>query len=245
VDVDVSPFDLNPTERRAVLLLHGFTGTPYEMRGLGLALAARGLRAVGPLLPGHGDSAALLNATGWNDWRADVERAFVELRPAAVVGFSMGGCLALELARAHPELAALCVLGAPLWLPWTTRLGARALARVIDFVPKMTGSDIQDRAARATFPALARFPLAALGSLMTALPSVRAGVSEITVPTLIVHAWNDHVAPFACALELHEKIGATDRRLVPLPRSYHVVTVDIERDRVAREVVDFITQRIG
>jgi carboxylesterase len=214
------------------------------MRGLGLELAARGLRAVGPLLPGHGDSAASLNATGWDDWRTAVERSFTELRPAAVVGFSMGGCLALELARRHPELRALCVLGAPLWLPRTTRLSARALARVADSVPKLGGSDIRDPAAKATFPALKRFPLAALGHLIAALPQVRAGVREVTVPTLVVHAWNDHVAPFACARELVETIGAADTRLVPLARSYHVLTVDVERDRVAREVGDFIMQRI-
>jgi carboxylesterase len=248
VDVNPAAFDLaghgNAGAARAVLLIHGFTGTPYEMRFLGEALAARGLRAVGPLLPGHGADAAALNRTTARDWLAAVERARAAVAPVAIVGLSLGGLLALELARAHPELEALCVLGTPLWLPRTTVLLARTAARVARAVPKLGGSDIRDRGVKASFPSLAQFPLAALGSLIDFMPAVRARVPEITVPALVMHAERDHVAPFGCALELHDRLGAADKRFVALAQSFHIITVDVERDRVAREVGDFIMKRI-
>jgi carboxylesterase len=248
VDVNARAFDLGSERERTVLLIHGFTGTPFEMRFLGERLAAAGLRAVGPLLPGHGSDAAALNRTTWRDWLGAMERELARLlstgRPIAVVGLSLGGLIALELARTYPDLAALCVLAAPLWLPPATVLLARAAARVAGAVPKLGGSDIRDRVVKAAFPSLNQFPLAALRSLIDFMPRVRARVPEVTVPTLVMHAERDHVAPFACAPELYARLGAADKHFVALPRSFHIVTVDVERDRVAREVGDFILRRL-
>src|SRR5262249_35049292 len=90
VNVTATPVDLNPGAHRAVLLFHGFPGTPHEVRGVGASLAARGLRAVGPMLPGHGRDVAALNATTARDWLDAAARAFDAVRPVAVVGMSMG-----------------------------------------------------------------------------------------------------------------------------------------------------------
>jgi carboxylesterase len=243
VDVIAAPFDLNPSAARSVLLIHGFTGTPFEVRPLGEALAGRGLRAVGPLLAGHGADAAALNRTTWRDWLGAVAEVRDAIRPVALVGLSLGGLLALELARAQPDLAALCLLATPLWLSPARVFVARAAARFVASVPKIGGSDIRDRAVKAVFPSLNAFPLAALGSLLELMPLVRSHVPEITAPALILHGRRDHVAPFACAEELHARIGSRDKRFVPLSRSFHILPVDVERDHVAREVGGFIAER--
>src|SRR5581483_10301797 len=101
---DAAPFSLGPaTAQAGALLVHGFTGSPFEMRLLGEHLAARGLAVEGPLLPGHRSTTAALAATGWRDWLAGVERAFEKLQSraprVAVCGLSLGGLLTLELAR--------------------------------------------------------------------------------------------------------------------------------------------------
>src|SRR4051812_24350152 len=115
--VDVAPFRFDGAgpagvRRRGVLLVHGFAGTPFEMRGLGEALAARGFTVSAPNLAGHGPDAANLKATSWTDWYAGVERAFDELSAScdavAVCGLSLGGLLTLELARRRGrEIAAV------------------------------------------------------------------------------------------------------------------------------------------
>ena len=90
---DAGPFDLNQTARRAALLLHGFTGTPYEMRPLGEKLAERGIRAVGHRLAGHGGSPDELAKTSYRDWIAGADDALARLRTeaerVAVVGLSL------------------------------------------------------------------------------------------------------------------------------------------------------------
>src|SRR5438477_5580237 len=87
---------------RGVLCLHGFTGTPFEVRPLAEALAARGFTVSAPALAGHCGTLDELACTGWPDWLASAEQALDRLlaevggRPVAVAGFSLGGLLALR-----------------------------------------------------------------------------------------------------------------------------------------------------
>ena len=253
---DAAPFDLTPSptpgsgSRRSVLLLHGFTGTPYEMRFLGEALARRGLRAVGPLLRGHGGAASDLEPTTHRDWVAGAEEILAKLRResdrVAVVGLSLGGLVALELARRNPDVAALVCLAVPLWLPGATALGIRALSllTILRRLPKLGGSDIRDARVKQSFPSGSALPLAPLRSLLELQRIVRANAAGVSQPTLIMHADADHVAPPRCALELYEHLPSKDKRLVRLTESYHIITVDVERDVVAREVGDFLVERM-
>src|SRR5438105_2148507 len=85
----------------ACLLLHGLTGAPSEVRPVGEALAKAGMRAVGPLLPGHGTSAEDLNGIGRRDLESAARRELDRLsgaRRTFVCGLSMGALLALRLA---------------------------------------------------------------------------------------------------------------------------------------------------
>ena len=243
----ISAFDFDRGNDRGVLCIHGFTGSPFEVRPLGERLAERGFTAVGPLLPGHGSDAAALNATSWRDWLAAVETALADLRRrcrvVGVAGLSMGGALALRVAARNPDLRALAVLGTPLWLPFHITAAVLAL-RSVHQIPKGP-SDIRDAAVRAAFPSARHFPLHALRSLLEFLPRARAAVPRVRTPTLIIHADHDHVAPPACAVELHARVGAGDKKLVRLARSFHIVTVDVERELVADEVERFFTERMS
>src|SRR5262245_30217197 len=107
---------------RGALVVHGFTGSPFEMRWLGERLADRGLHVVGPALAGHARGLPEeLDRTTWRDWYGSAEVAFDHLRArcdrVAVVGLSMGGLLALHLARERgAQIAALGVLATPIRL---------------------------------------------------------------------------------------------------------------------------------
>src|SRR5262245_4963531 len=111
------PFEL-PGDDRGVLCIHGFTGTPHDMRFLGASLAAGGRTVAGIALPGHATRVEDLEPLGHADWTAAVLRAYDDLaarcRRVAVVGQSMGGLLALWLATRRPGVAAVASLAAPL-----------------------------------------------------------------------------------------------------------------------------------
>ena len=223
------------------------------MRYLGAALARTGVTVRGPLLPGHGTSPGDLEQIRWQDWSAAVEREVDTMhrrcRRVAVVGQSLGGLLALHLAARRPDLAAVASLAAPLWLGglsghvarWLTGPGGgrihQAVRRRVRMLPKLGGSDVRDRHVRAENPGYDRIPVRALGELLDFMQVTHAVLPQIEPPVLVVHARRDHTAPVACAARIAE---LTRARVRILPRSFHLIASDVERDIVAAEVLAFV-----
>jgi carboxylesterase len=248
------PFDFVGDDDVGVICVHGFTGSPYEMRYLGAALARTGATVRGPLLPGHGTSPGDLEGTRWQDWAAAVEREVDTMhrrcRRVAVVGQSLGGLLALHLAARRPGLAAVAALATPLWLGglaghvarWLTGpSGGRihqAVRQRVRMIPKLGGSDVRDRRVRAENPCYDRIPVRALGELLDFMEITHTVLPQIAPPVLVVHARRDHTAPVACAARIAELARA--RRVHILPRSFHLIANDVERDIVAAEVIAFL-----
>ena len=249
--VAAGPFDF-AGDRRGILLVHGFTGTPFEMRLLGEALARRGFTVAGPRLAGHGGDAATLAATTWHDWYLSVERAWDELRGrcdrGAVCGLSLGGLLSFELARRRREqVAAVAALATPLWISsWQSR-AVRLLARAPGFVdlalPKLAGSDLRDREMWAQNPTFDRFPVRALRSLLECMDHTTRRLPEIDRPTLLAHSRGDRTAPFACRDAIADRLAGPVER-VTLERSRHVITLDVERDLLFRRLGDFYERHL-
>ena len=244
------PFDLVGDDV-GVVCIHGFTGSPYEMKYLGEALARTGRTVRGLLLPGHGTSVDDLERTDWQDWAAAVEREidamFRRCRSVAVVGQSLGGLLALHAAAHRPELACVVSLAAPLWLGGISGRIARWLTgpvgRRIRRIPKLGGSDVRDRRVRAENPGYNAIPTRALGQLFAFMRVVDAELPQVEPPVLVLHARRDHTAPVACAMRIAERTRA--RRVRILERSFHLIASDVERDLVAAEVIAFIGHTAG
>lgn len=239
-----------------VLCIHGFTGTPFEMRYLGRRLSERGLLAVGPALPGHVTTPEALETTTWQDWYGGVERAFDDLRRrcdrVAVVGQSLGGLLALHLAaRRGADMAAVCSLAAPLWLQGLGRVAVRAtrpplpLGRWLRFFPKLGGSDVRDPLMRQQNPCYHKFPVRAVHQLVGFMDVVGRELHQVRVPTLVLHARRDHTAPYACSERIARGVGAAVVRHHALAHSFHLIAVDVERDLVAAEVGGFLVDHLG
>jgi len=215
---------------------------PSDLTSLSQHLAARDFRVAAPTLPGHGTSPRELRRTGWRDWYAAASAALDRLSPPAVIaGLSMGGLLALRLAARHPErVAAIALLSVPLWLPLPVRLGVRVLAPVLPYVPKR-GIDVADPEQRRLVAGYRRYPLAAVASLLDLMQATGPLLGQVRAPALVIHARQDHTAPLACADEMARRLGGAVRR-VTLERSFHVVTLDVERDHVAKLVGDFFSE---
>lgn len=260
---DAAPFSLGPERaERGAVLVHGFTGSPFEMRLLGEALAAGGMAVEGPRLAGHGGTTGDLAMTRWPDWVASAEDALDRLarraERVAVCGLSMGGLVTLELARRRPsQVRAIALLATALWLPraarwldalvqklplsrWGELWGGRAAA-----LPKLAGSDIADpemRRLNGLAQGRAAMPLAALHSLIELGQYLKPRLGEVTQPALVAHGRQDHTVPFACLEHLTANLGSTVVERLVLERSFHVVTLDVEREQVFAAVRDHITK---
>jgi carboxylesterase len=239
-----------------VLLLHGFTGSPFEMRLLGEDLARRGFAVDGVRLAGHGGTSRDLGRSTWHDWYATAEAALERLRArvgaerVAVAGMSMGGLLTLELARQHPaELAAICVMSAPLWIAPYAELFVRTATRVPllrrGVLPSLAGSDVHDREMKRrndVAKGSAGMPLLALMSLVEFGHYMRDRLGDVKTPTLLAHAEHDHTVPFECMDAIAHRLGTSEYAKLVLRDSFHVVTLDVERERLFSAVVDWFNR---
>jgi len=229
------------------LLVHGFTGTPQNVRPLADYLARRGLAVSAPRMPGHGTTVADLDQTGPQDWLGAAEQALTELKERCstvfVAGISMGGTLTLELARRHPELAGVVVMAAPVQ-------AMEALQPLVDDpdrpvtvpAPWATVGVLTEDVGVGGIAYL-EMPLGALERGMGLMSQVRRGLGDVTVPTLLIYGDADQVVDKANGPFVLEGIKATDKRLLALPDSSHEVTLDVDRERVMVEVYDFIRER--
>lgn len=238
-----------------MLCLHGFTGSPFEVRPLADGLARAGYKVGVPTLAGHGADVAALEATGWPDWLRSAEDAFDALAAdsggrVAVLGFSMGGLLALQLARSRAsQVAALAVLATPLSLRPAQVRGIRvlgALPRVLRrgplrAIPKLFGSGVSDPVARRTNPGLRAMPIVGLRSLLELMAETRAALAAVSAPALVVHGRRDRTVPLAASIELADALAGAER--LWLDRSSHLVGVDVEREVVADAIAAFLTNR--
>jgi carboxylesterase len=253
---DKSPLSIEGGDR-GVLCLHGITGTPFEMRPFAEAFGRAGFSVELPTLAGHGQTLRQLARTTWSDWLASAERKLDVLsarahgRPVAVCGFSMGGLLALRLARIFPErIAALVVIGTPLRLRRLQVGAVRAIARLpIDFgrwsaasVPKPNGSDVSIPEMRHGNPGLPAFPIVALRQLFDLMDVVRVDLPSVTAPTLVMHARHDHVVPMDDSLELTGSLGSEVIERLWLERSFHVVGLDVDSAQAVDAATRFVAR---
>ncbi len=244
---DPSPFDLGGDARSsaAVLCLHGLTGTPYEVRPLGEALAQRGVRAFGPALPGHNETPEQLARTRHQDWVGAAREHVTKLRSGHervfAVGMSMGGLVSLALA-AEGAVDALVVVGTPLRLPRLARWTLPVLKYVRPFLPKRQGSDVREREAWARHPSYTVTPLRSAHELVRLGRRVVRGLPDVTCPILVAHGAHDRTAQPQDARAIYEGVGSPVRELLILEHSGHVVPVDHDGPDLARATGDFLTR---
>ena len=254
-----------PGGRTGFLLIHGLGGTPIEMRYLAQGLARAGHTVNVPQLAGHCGSVEDLRATVWQDWYASVEREHGRMashcQSIIVCGLSMGAILAIHHAASHPcEVTAMGLYAPTLWLdgwgiPWYSALFAlitqKWYADLVNFAERHPWG-IKDARLRAlveraiTSGDSSKAGIAALpGSLMLELrwlvQHVKDELARVRQPALIVHPREDDRASLRNMHYLQSQLGGVVETVV-LDDSYHVVTLDRQRQLVVNRTLQFMAQ---
>jgi carboxylesterase len=227
-----------------VLLLHGLTGTPLDVRSVQDALVADGYTVSAPLLPGRGTCPSDMYRLCWEDWMKSALDAYDELAAdhgeVVVGGLSAGGTMALDLAlRRKP--AALLLYGTAVAIGSRFAYLAPYVWRVVRAWPSPP-SDLLDVSvgAKCYDPA----PVRAVAELIAGISRVRGRLRDITCPAFVAHAVADRLVPVAHARYLAQALGGEVRTFY-LEGSGHAITVDARRGEVAEASLAFIRERVG
>jgi carboxylesterase len=243
---DAEPFTF-PGNELGVLLLHGFTGSPQGLRLWGEALHRGGLTVHCPLLPGHGTHWRDLAVTGYAAWEeaslAGLELLRERCEQVVVCALSFGGALALHLAARRPDKVRGVVAVNP-WLYLNDRrlLLLPVLKHLLPTMPGV-GSDIADSPLKEL--AYERVPLKALVAARALQSLVKAELGGVTQPLRLYVSRQDHVVPPGNSTFIAERVASTDVEVVWLERSYHVATLDCERDRIFDGSLEFVRRVTG
>ncbi len=252
----VRPF-YHPGNRTGILLLHGFGGSPVEVLPLAEALAARGFTVDVPLLPGHGTTPRDFAGTT-NDRLVDAARHELSgLRRTCnrvyVVGFSMGGLIALQLEK-ETKLDGLVLMSTPIQ-PWNDlayfdwlKAAAEGGSRLHLFVPTLGIPDLVkaarreagDQPADLIEPSYAAYPATSCLRLLELIEDVKPELPFVTAPTLILQSESDNVSAPSSARYLYEHLGSPEKRLVYLKSPGHVIALGRDRLRLETLVEDFV-----
>ncbi|WP_273483448.1 alpha/beta hydrolase [Desulforamulus ruminis] len=222
-------------EKKACLILHGFTGGPFEVLPLAEHLKSLGYTVAVPILAGHGDLPASLGPVSYQDWLASAERPLKHLLAAypkvMVIGFSMGGLIGIHLARKYP-IQALVTLSAPIYILNMKRIAQNILLSV-------KNKDSRRRIRK--YPGnLMRTPLRSVLHFKLLLARTKPLIPGITVPLLVVQGLKDDTVKPRSADYIYRRAGSSQKQVHYLPESGHLICCDGEASEVCRLVQDFL-----
>lgn len=225
-----------------VLLIHGFTGSPKSMTPWGRFLAEQGYTVRVPRLPGHGTRWQDMNLTRWEDWYAEAERSFLELRGRCeavfVMGLSMGGSLTLRIAEQHGDaVRGIALVNPAVHSERPDRFLLPLLSRIVPSFPGVS-NDIkkpgQDEGA------YDKLPLKAAHSLTELWKMTKDDLPKVTQPMLLMHSAEDHVVEPSNSAYIYAHVSSTDKTEIVLQDSYHVATVDNDAPLIEQSSLEFV-----
>lgn len=240
-----------PGGKVGCLLTHGFTATPQEMHELGTRLASQEYTVLGVRLFGHGTKLEDIARSRWPDWLASVEDGYHLLKEwcdqIVVIGFSTGGCLSLIMVSELP-VDGIVTLSTPYLLPPIPFLKQLypILPALSVFLPAIrkgppVWKDMEAAKSRVQYDA---YPLRSVYEFGAMLEEMRPRLNKVTAPALLIHSLDDNFIPPSDMQHIYDSLDSTEKRMVHVKNSNHIITCDAAREEVFRETESFVAQII-
>jgi len=228
--------------RVGVLVSHGFTGTAQSMRFLADGLARAGYTVALPRLKGHGTSPEDMAKATAADWTHDIVQAMRWLESHCdtlfMTGLSMGGTLTLWAAGQFPErFAGIIPINAPVVINAPDHAAVAFQPDAPEFLPGI-GSDIKAPGVKEL--AYEVTPVAAIKHLFALTAVTAAMLPRVQCPALIIQSREDHVVDPMNGPYIYDHIKSKDKELLWLENSYHVATLDNDKELILERILKFI-----
>lgn len=238
------PF-LFPGNRVGCLVIHGFTGTPKEMRPLGEYLSSKGFTVLGPRLTGHAMRPSDMIRSRWQDWLASVEDGLHFLSGMTdhiyLLGLSMGGVLALISASRYP-IQGIVAMSTPYSFPKDWRVNfLKPLSLFMPYVDKGP-SDWHDLENLKTHISYSKYPTRSLAELKLLFEQLYHALPQIKIPVLLMQSRNDTGILPESMERIFEHLGTPDKKMFWLEGGGHVITREPCKDTVFQTAYEFILE---
>ena len=256
--------------RRTLILVHGLTGTPNEMRYLAFYFNRLGYNVICPRLANHGQPLHILKHTKWEELYSSLRAVFLDALETGdqifVAGLSTSALFVLLLAEEFGEKLTGGICLAPTlffdgWnVPWYHRLlplAAYTPLKYCFYFKESPPYGIKNKKIRGMVHRFysnakleniegiskygyAFFPVSLFHQLRRLVRKVIPLLGRINAPMLLIHPQEDDTASVKNSQLIYDGISSKVKKLVILTDSYHVITADQEREKVAREIKVFL-----
>ena len=242
VDPDPSPFLLEAGST-GVLLIHGFTGSPTEMRLMGEYLHEKGVTVSAPLLLGHGTTPEDLNGRTWKDWQNHAEGALNDLNTGCehvfVGGLSLGALISFRLAARRSDLSGMVAYSPAIEVTdWRSYL----LPVIKYLIPQLPKPDdhFTDPQAKKRLWSYDTYPTKAAHEVLKLIRKTRKDIPRVDCPLLMIYSEIDKEISIGGVRSAYENVGTPEKEILSVDNSGHVLTLDSQWKEVARTTYEFM-----
>ncbi len=242
------PFYFPGTNGKAVLLIHGWTCTPYEMRRLGLYLNENGYTVSGPMLRGHGTVPKDLENVKWTDWIKDIAEAYDELKKnhekVYAGGTSTGANLTVILAKNKPDTAGLVLMA----MPYKVRLEkflvlfAKFIMLFKKYNRKFYPPTFGVSTSITRLISYQSYPIKNALEEVELFRIVRKILPKITCPSLVMQSSSDHIVARGNLEMIYNKLGSRIKKKKYIKRAYHTFISDIKNEKIFEDILNFLNE---
>ncbi len=249
-----------PKSRNGILLFHGLTGSPFEMKKYGAFLFKNGFDVYCYSLPGHGERLNEIETVKFQDWCEFAQNKYEIFRKNYenffVSGLCLGAVLTLYLAEKNQDITGIIALSTTLFLdgksmPWYKFLlpiGLHSVLRYYYTFPEDNSLGVKNEDTRRklaklmakTTVGLDNYPLSCVYELLKLSKMVRADLEKIKVPILLIHSVNDNLTRAKSAKIVYERVLSQNKKYIELEDSFHMVLYDNEKERVMNSALEFL-----
>ncbi len=229
------------------MLIHGWSSTPQELRGMADYLNKLGYPVYAPLLRGHGTEPRDLIGLKWGDWLADVCVAYDYLSQyvdeIVVGGMSTGSLLALNLSLRR-QVQGIIAMGTPIF----AKLRWRILIRVLAWIFRNRKTLVKKIYRRGDWEVAKKkihyiaFPPRSMWEVFRSISATKKIISQIKAPILVMQSGSDKIILPKSADYVYKNVSSEVKEIVFFADSYHVFTVDKHADKAHKIVGEFISR---
>jgi carboxylesterase len=238
------------------LILHGFSGKPIGLQGISPPLKALEIPHQLPTLRGHdAESPNALLDIHWQEWIRDGEKALCELltetEKVIIIGHSMGGWIALNLAIEHPDKIDSIIIAAastravspfgpggllhflvPLHVKLKKKWKMPPVFADPEFITHGQGYEW--------------VPTKTWRNVFDFMKATEKRLPQFTTPILILHSKNDSSNSPQGAVMLYNSISTLEdqKKIIWFERTEHDMFNDCEKETVIKIVMDYVKERI-